>query len=76
MVQRGVGRDASRPGANRPSWVEPGARPVHAPEGFDRQVFGLTRIADDAHDPPIDLALELAKQRLEGFDVALRESLE
>ena len=49
---------------------------VQTPEGLEGQVFGGSRIANDANDPDVDLALVLAEKRLEGFDFARRESLQ
>jgi hypothetical protein len=54
----------------------PKPRPVDAPKGFDGQVLRGARIAHDAHDPAVDLALELTEQRLKGFRVAARELFE
>src|SRR5262249_61029169 len=49
---------------------------IQAPEGFDGKALGGARIASDADDPAVDLALVLAKERFKGFRLARRESLE
>src|SRR5690242_17776947 len=49
---------------------------IQAPEGFDGKVFGGARIASDANDPAVDLALVLVEERFKGFHLARRESLE
>src|SRR6185295_8911716 len=56
--------------------VEPVAPLVQTPEGLEGQVFGGSRIANDANDPAVDFALVLAEKGLEGFDFARRESLQ
>ena len=46
---------------------------MDAPEGFDSEVFGGCRVADNANDPAVDLALMPSEQRLEGIEVSVTE---
>ena len=73
VIERGVGGDASRPWSEASRGVETGVRAMDAPEGFDGEVFGGIRVADDANDPTVNLTLMPAKQRLEGVEVAVTE---
>jgi hypothetical protein len=48
------------------------ARPaIRPPEGVDQDVVGRTRIADDAQDPAVHVALEFPEELLEGRLIAL-----
>jgi hypothetical protein len=73
VIERSVGSDPSRPCPKAARGIEAGVRAMDAPEGFDGEVFGGSRIANDANDPTVDLALMRAEQRLEGVEVAVTE---
>jgi hypothetical protein len=49
---------------------------VHSPKGFNRHVFGRSRVAHDAQHPSIDGSLVVSKQRLEGVHLALAKPVE
>ena len=46
---------------------------MDTPERLKGKILGGSRIANDANDLPVDLALMCAKQRLEGVEVAMAE---
>ena len=74
MIERQVRGDPPRPGGEvsiRPKLL---ARPVDPPEGLHGQVLCHARVAHDAHDPGVDIALELPAQSLESIDLAKRKS--
>ncbi len=73
MVKGDVGGDAPRPGAKIAGRFESRSGPVDAPESFHGQILGNAGITDDANNPGIDFLLVLAKESLEGFEVARRE---
>src|SRR5581483_6716832 len=76
MVKGGVRGDPPRPGSEISVGPKMLARPVNAPERLHRQVLRYARVAHDAHNPGIDIALELPGQRLECIDLAKRKSLQ
>ena len=76
MVEGRVGGDAARPGFETARGIEAGMSAMNAPEGFDCKIFGEGGIADDDHDPAVDLGLMPAEQGLEGVDVAACELLQ
>src|SRR5215472_9090140 len=76
MVNGEVGSHAAKPTGAVAFGVQTIAVLIQAPEGFDGKVLGGARIASDANDPAVDLALVLAKERFKGFRLARRESLE
>jgi hypothetical protein len=47
-----------------------------APERLHSQILRYARVAHDAHNPGIDIALELPDQRFESIDLAKRKSPE
>jgi hypothetical protein len=49
---------------------------MNAPEGLDGEIFGRGGIANDAHDPTVNLSLVLPEQALEGIEVTCRELLQ
>ena len=65
--------DSSGPGGEMPPRIETSVRPMNAPEGLDGEILGRGRIANDAHDPAVNLSLELPEQHLESLKVAGRE---
>ena len=76
MVERGVGSDPARPGAEIALRLEPRSSLVDAPESFHCEILGDTGVANDADNPGVNFLLVLPKQRLEGFQVARRETLQ
>src|SRR5450432_1044167 len=76
MIDGGVGRDPVGPRPEIAFGIEPGARAVNAPERFHGKVLGDSGVTNDAHDPRVNLLLVLAKQHLEGVQVAGRETLQ
>src|SRR5215471_12176457 len=76
MINRQVRGDAPQPSPTVAVWVETVTVLIKAPEGFDCQIFGGAGVADNAHDPAVDLALVLSKKRFEGLDVTRGESLQ
>ena len=73
VIECSVGSDTSRPCPEAARGVEAGVRAMDAPEGFDREVFGGSRVADDANDPTLNLTLMPTEQRLKGVEVAVTE---
>jgi len=71
VIERSVGGDASRPRPEAACRVKACVRAIDAPEGFDGEVLGCSRISNDVNDPTVDLTLMPAKQRLEGVEVAV-----
>src|SRR5262252_1012883 len=76
MVNRQVRGDAPQPSPTVAVWVEAVTALIKPPEGFDCQIFGGARVANNAHDPAVDLTLVLSKKRFEGLDVTRGESLQ
>src|SRR5271166_6288943 len=76
MVDRQVGGDPSRPSREVSVRPELLARPIDAPESLYGQILCDARIAHDAHNPGVNVALELPDQRLESIDLAKRKSPE
>src|SRR5438046_8321230 len=76
MVERGDGSDPARPGAEIALRLEPRSSLVDAPESFHCEILGDTGVANDADNPGVNFLLVLPKQRLEGFQVARRETLQ
>src|SRR5262245_18185656 len=66
-------RRATPPNAPR---IEPRLGAADAPERLDPEVLGHAAIADDAHDPGENEALELPEERLEGLEVTSCEALQ
>jgi hypothetical protein len=52
------------------------ARPIDAPESLYGQILHDIRVAHDAHNPSVNVALGLPDQRLESIDIAKRKSPE
>jgi len=76
VVDRQVGGDASRPGSEVACRPKALACSVDALQSFYRQVLGDTRIANDAHNPSVDVALVMPNQNLESIDLAICKSPE
>jgi hypothetical protein len=76
MIARCVRGNSPHPSAEAPRWVKVGSTAIRPPECFDKNVFGAARIANNPHDPPINLSLELPKKRFKGVLIALREPFE
>src|SRR5271166_6052874 len=76
MVERQVGGDPPCPSSEISVRPELLVRPVDAPESLYGQVLRDARIAHDAHNPGVNVALELPDQCLESIDVAKRKSPE
>src|SRR5215470_12244438 len=76
MVDRQVGSDPACPGSEVAIGAKPVPRAVDTPKGLHGQILRSARVAHDAHDPGIDIALKLTYQRLERIDLAMREPLE
>src|SRR6266566_996413 len=76
MVESSVGGDPARPGAEIAGRVEARSRFVDAPECFHGQILSNSAVANDADSPGVNFLLVLSKQRLEGFQVARRETLQ
>jgi hypothetical protein len=49
---------------------------MDAPESLHRQIFGRSRIADDAQNPPIHGALMLMEERLERVDLSMAKCIQ
>src|SRR6266404_952829 len=49
---------------------------VHAPKSLHGQILRHARIAYDAHNPPVHIALVLPEKRFKGVQIARRESLQ
>ena len=73
MVSGRICCDAAHPCSEAPRRIELGVPPVCAPECFDDDVIGRTRVSDDSHHSSVDLALELPEQRMERLMIAPRE---
>ena len=76
MVERQVGGDPPRPSREVSVRPELLARPIDAPESLYGQILCDVRIAHDAHNPGVNVALELPDQCLESIDIAKRKSSE
>src|SRR5262249_22603003 len=76
VTQRQVVSDPPRPWLEALVRIEARPRLPDPPEGLHRQLLRRRRVPHDPHDPPVDLALVLAKQRLERREIALGEGLE
>jgi hypothetical protein len=76
MINGEIRGDAPRPRAKGSLRIESRTRFVNSPERFHGQILRRGRIANNAKNPAVYVALELLKQRLEGIDVSLRETLE
>src|SRR5215831_6022606 len=75
MVDRQVGSDPPCPSTEVAIGAKPAPGAVDAPKGLHGQILRSGRVAHDAHDPGVDIALKLAYQRLERIDLAMREPL-
>src|SRR5215470_5070838 len=73
MVDRQVDSDPACPGSEVAIGAKPVPGAVDAPKGLHGQILCSARVAHDAHDPGIDIALKLTYQRLECIDLAMRE---
>src|SRR5271166_4323013 len=73
MVERGICGDSAHPGAEVSVGTESCVGAVDSPKGFHGQVLRGPRVANDADNPAIHLALELPEQRFERFQVTPRE---
>src|SRR5258708_15350881 len=76
MVESGVGRNAPRPSAKIAGGVEPRARLVNAPESFHGEILSNSAVSNYTDSPGVNFLLVLSKQRLEGFQIARRETLQ
>ena len=76
MVESRVGGDAASPGLEIAIGMKAGTIFVDAPECFHGQILSDAGVANDANDPGVDGFLVLPKQRLEGFQVAGRETIQ
>src|SRR6266705_5689773 len=76
MVESSVGGNPARSGAEIAGRVEARSRFVDAPECFHSQILSNSAVANDADSPRVNFLLVLSKQRLEGFQVARRETLQ
>jgi hypothetical protein len=76
MVDRQVGSDPPCPGTEVAIGAKLVPRALDARKGLHGQIFRSARVAHDAHDPGVDIALKLTYQRLERIDLAMREPLE
>src|SRR5271169_1844031 len=76
IVERQVGGDPPRPSGEVSVRPELLVRPIDAPESLYGQILRDARIAHDAHNPGVNVALELPDQRLERIDLAKRKSPE
>src|SRR5208283_5044889 len=77
MIDGRIRGDAAKPrAAIPPGRVEARVGPVHAPESLHGQILGHRGVADDTHEPAINLALVLPEQRFKGIHIARRESLQ
>jgi hypothetical protein len=63
VIECSVGSDASRPCPEAARGIEAGVRAMDAPEGFDGEIVGGSRVADDAIDPAVNLTLMPTEQR-------------
>ena len=63
-------------GRSPSSFSSAGVGPISAPKGLNREVFRHGSVADEPHDPAVDLTLELPEERLESFDFAVSEPLQ
>src|SRR6266849_55415 len=76
MVERCIRRNPPGPGTEVPLRMEACVSPIDSPKCFHRQVFRYPSVADNTHNPAVNLALELPEQSLESFEVALREAVQ
>src|SRR5215471_9838228 len=76
MVDRQVGSDPACPGSEVAIRAKPVPRAVDTPKSLHGQILRSARVAHDADDPGIDIALKLLDQGLERIDLAMREPLE
>src|SRR5271166_4103634 len=76
MVERQVGGDPPCPSTEVSVCPELLVCPVDAPESLYGQILCDARIAHNAHNPGVNVALELADQRLERIELAKRKSPE
>ncbi len=76
MIQRNVGGNPSSPSSETPGWIEARVRTVNPPERFHGQLLGRSGVANDPDNPAIHFSLKLAKQGLEGPDIARGELLQ
>src|SRR6266852_5285170 len=76
MVERCIRCDPPGPGTEVPLRIEPCVSPIDSPKCFHRQILRYPSVANNTHNPAVNLALELPEQSLESFEVALREPLQ
>src|SRR5438094_2342276 len=76
MIQRHVRCNAPQPRAEVGVWMESRVPSVHAPKSLHGQILRHGRIAYDAHNPPVHIALVLPEKRFKGVQIARRESLQ
>src|SRR5260370_6168408 len=76
MVESSLGGDSARTGAKIAGRVEARSRFVNAPESLHGEILSNSAVANDANNPGVNFLLVLSKQRLEGFQVARRETLQ
>src|SRR5215472_17965465 len=76
MVARQVGPDPPRPSGKVSARAKLLTRPVDVPESLYGQLLRDAWIAHDAHNPGVNVALEMPDQRLESIDLAKRKSPE
>ena len=76
MVEREVGGNPSRPSCEVSIRPKLFPRPIGAPKGLNGQILRNAWITHDAHNPGVNVALELPNQDLESIDLAKRKSLE
>jgi hypothetical protein len=61
MIEGGIGGDPADPRAKASGRVETGSPAIRPPECFDKHINRRAAIADDPHDPAIDVGLDCRK---------------
>ena len=76
MVQGQVCGNAPQPRGEIAFGIESCAPPVHAPKSLHGQILRHCRVANDAHNPPVHIALVLPEERFKGVQLPGHESLQ